>query len=757
MRPPIALVCPAVALGILGTAAQVVLVRELLVAFTGNELTIALTLAVWVLAVAAGSLVFAKMSPSRRPSAATIVIITALAVPFQVVSIRLLHAAVSGVGEMLSPWIMALLALAGASPPAVLTGAAFVALAAGAAGATSERPLPLVYGFEALGAALAGLALGAYLLDAWNPLAIVALAGLVGLAGAWAALPAAAPRRRAWPRKVVLAAAAAVLLVLIAGSNRADWALRQAEWRPLKLGLVTESRYNCIVVASRDSIHHFYETGALAFTIPDPMYAEESAHIPLAYHPGPHRVLVIGGVGSGVIGEILKHKCVIAVDYVEPDPVLVSAIETFAPPGWLRGTLPGLVGAYYGDGREYVARTRSMYDVAIVCVGSPTTLQVNRYYTLEFLRSAERILDRNGILALKIPVGGSYLGPDAGSLVATIVEAARKVFPNVLVLPGEYVHILASPGLDLAGQTGLVSERLARRRVEASYVNQFVLWDRLSPRRIAEVDSVLAVYDSGVANSDLRPVAFSSAISIWQKHFRGGGLVSRLSGSLTSPRAGLLLLAAGLVCAAACGLVRGARASFPDLLALYFVGLTTMSTQILCILGYQIASGYIYSRIAAIVAAFMVGMGVAATLCGLSRRIASQRWTSYLAGLGLALSPMVVLAALRRLGGDPRQMPAGAADVVFPAIALATGFLGGLAFAQRSAAMESRIPAVSRRAALAYSADLAGACVAGLATGLLMVPGLGMAGTAYAISGAGLAALAVVAIWKSTCLRCPPR
>ena len=349
------------------------------------------------------------------------------------------------------------------------------------------------------------------------------------------------------------------------------------------------------------------------------------------------------------------------------------------------------------------------------------------------------------------------MGPDAGSLVATIVEAARKVFPNVLVLPGEYVHILASPGLDLAGQTGLVSERLARRRVEASYVNQFVLWDRLSPRRIAEVDSVLAVYNPGVANSDLRPMAFSSAISIWQKHFRGGGLVSRLSGSLTSPRAGLLLLAAGLVCAAACGLVRGARASFPDLLALYFVGLTTMSTQVLCILGYQIASGYIYSRIAAIVAAFMVGMGVAATLCGLSRRMASQRWSSYLAGLGLALSPMVVLAALRRLGGDPRQMAAGAADVVFPAIALATGALGGLAFAQRSAAMESRIPAVSRRAALAYSADLAGACVAGLATGLLMVPGLGMAGTAYAISGAGLAALAVVAMWKSICLRCPPR
>ncbi|MFZ1948146.1 MAG: hypothetical protein WAW06_11420, partial [bacterium] len=212
MSPRAALACPTVALGVLSAAAQVVLIRELLVAFTGNELTIALTLAAWVLAVAAGSLLFSRLSPGRRPSAATLLIITALVVPFQVVSIRLLHAAVSGVGEMLSPSLMALLTAAGAFPPAVLLGAAFVAILAGAAGADSARPLPLVYGLEALGAGAAGLALGGYFLEAWNPLAVAALAGLVGLAGALTVGPAE-PRRLRSIRTAVIAPAAVVLLV----------------------------------------------------------------------------------------------------------------------------------------------------------------------------------------------------------------------------------------------------------------------------------------------------------------------------------------------------------------------------------------------------------------------------------------------------------------------------------------------------------------------------------------------------------------
>ena len=49
------------------------------------------------------------------------------------------------------------------------------------------------------------------------------------------------------------------------------------------------------------------------------------------------------------------------------------------------------------------------------------------------------------------------------------------------------------------------------------------------------------------------------------------------------------------------------------------MGLTTMFTEILLVLSFQIVSGYMYGRIAALVASFMFGMGLASSLAG-SRR-----------------------------------------------------------------------------------------------------------------------------------------
>lgn len=39
-------------------------------------------------------------------------------------------------------------------------------------------------------------------------------------------------------------------------------------------------------------------------------YQEMIAHLPLASHPDPKRVLVIGGGDGGVLREVVKHECV---------------------------------------------------------------------------------------------------------------------------------------------------------------------------------------------------------------------------------------------------------------------------------------------------------------------------------------------------------------------------------------------------------------------------------------------------------------
>ena len=50
-------------------------------------------------------------------------------------------------------------------------------------------------------------------------------------------------------------------------------------------------------------------------------YQEMIAHIPIASHPDPKTILVVGGGDGGVIREALKHKSVEKVTLVDIDEV----------------------------------------------------------------------------------------------------------------------------------------------------------------------------------------------------------------------------------------------------------------------------------------------------------------------------------------------------------------------------------------------------------------------------------------------------
>jgi spermidine synthase len=518
-----------------------------------------------------------------------------------------------------------------------------------------------------------------------------------------------------------------------------------------------DSKYGNIVVTGRDSIYQFFENGALAFTVPDARYAEECAHLPLLHHPGPLTVLVLGAAGSGIVHEVIKHPSVTRVDFVELDPSLFSMVREFAPRGWLDGNGRASVTSYFGDGRERVAKTADTYDVVIVSVGMPTSLQTNRYYTREFFRSARERLERDGILAVKLATPEAFVGPETAALAASIRYALSAVFPNLVMLPGDYIQILASPGLDLKTQTPLVMERLESRGLRPSFVNQFVLWDRLAPMNRAQLDSVVGSCDRGQVNSDDRPVAFALALSLWEKQMAGRHSLLSFAARLDFAGCTLLLVVLGFAVIGLC--MAGCRLSvkaLPPLIMVYSVGLATMFTQVLVILAFQIASGYIYGRIAAVVAAYMAGMGLAAAVAAArspSPRAGLTRWLCPL----LAVPPLSVPLALHLVAGHPRSLPGWAPDAIFVGIAALTGYLGGAVFSAASAALAAEMETKGRAAALAYSMDLAGASVAAFVTGLVVIPALGILRSASAISAVVLVASGLAVIVSGACSRPRPR
>jgi spermidine synthase len=721
-------------LGLFETMSQVVLIRELLVAFTGNELTIATVLAIWLITVSLGSMAAGRGRAPRAGSGglAALFIIAGVLALFQVILVRFLRPDLASAGEVLGPSLTVALTAAGVCPSAFALGALFVGLVRFGAERSHSSPLAATYGGEALGAGLAGFLLSLWLLEAATPVAIAAAGTGIGALAALLTVRAAARR----PRLALTASAVATLALsaaVLAYSPRIDLDSRGAEFSPFKVVRSEDTKYGNIVVAERGELHDFYESGAFAFTIVDPMFAEETVHIPMLYHARPVDVLIVGSSGSGVIREALKHPSVKRVVFVEMDPAIIYLSRIYAPPGYM-GQEGVDAWPVLGDARAYVARAAPSYDVIILATGLPLSLQINRLYTVEFFRAARRALAPGGLIGLSIASEGAYIGPEQAGLIISLANAMASVFEHVDILPGDTIHITASDS-PLAGRRRDLASAMAARALDTAYINAFVLEDRLAPLRTAQLDSVLAMYNHGEVNSDARPVAFSCALAVWAKQFGTGRALDWVTARLGLGTSALMLAAAAAAVIALFALAAGAgAAAAPPLACLYSSGFTTMFTTVMLMLCFQISRGYVYTRLAILIAAFMLGLGLTATLLGRRMARAPERTSLTLLQAAMTSLPLLVLAAFGAARSPGGLFAGSAGDAVYILLALAAGAAGAGVFAASSGALARRGIEATRAGALAYSIDLIGASLAGFTTGFLTIPALGLSGAAMAVS-----------------------
>lgn len=99
-------------------------------------------------------------------------------------------------------------------------------------------------------------------------------------------------------------------------------------------------------------------------------YQEMIAHIPLASHPNPKKVLVIGGGDGGVVREVLKHPSVEEVVLCDIDEAVIRVSKTYLP--HMSSLLSSSrVKVHIGDGFAYLSKNTSTYDVIITDSSDP--------------------------------------------------------------------------------------------------------------------------------------------------------------------------------------------------------------------------------------------------------------------------------------------------------------------------------------------------------------------------------------------------
>jgi spermidine synthase len=591
------------AIGFISTVSQVMLMRELVATFYGNELLFGLSLMAWLAWGAVGAWgIGSRLAQRKRPSPFTFALGLGAIAPLLIAQMALLR----GIRII---W--------GTTPGAyvdfgstVLTVLLIPALFCPLAGLLFTLGTRLMlerhgtaghaYFFESCGAVVGGLLVSfvfIYLLSAFQViLSLSALAFMSALYLVWA--------RRRHTMFVLPPLTIALGGIVLAGGSVLDrWTLSW-QWRDIVSH--AESPYGRLTVQARDGQIVFYTNGLLSFETQS-TFPEEVAHFPLLAHPYPRHVLLIGGGVAGDLREILKHP-IQNVTYVELDPQIITMARVHLPPPEAKIFEEPRVRVILSDGRRYVANApRHSFDVIILDLPPPTTGSLNRFYTREFFAQVRQALRPDGLFALGLPSAENYWSPELMRRNLSVYETLKTAFPAVLALTsGDHLFFLATSGafpIDAAAMSERLSARaIQTRQVTPSYIEYVFSNDRFTAdqRRLASKSAVRL-------NEDLVPICYYYDLALWLSRFYPA------VGELFE-RAGLINLAWLSLPWALIVLLTRYRRRWAVPVAIAGVGLAHMMLQVVILIAFQTEHGTVYSGVGMVVTAFMAGLAVGSAL-----------------------------------------------------------------------------------------------------------------------------------------------
>ncbi len=744
-------------IGFTAVIAQIVFMRELVVVFYGNEISFGLILATWLLwtAVGGGVLGRLRLPLAPRTMVGALQLAAGLTIPATIVLVRSARIRYQVTpGEILGPGAMLLTSVIALAAFCALSGWLFAAaghLYSCECGASSARAGGTIYLLEAIGSCLGGLLASVVLLRYCTAMQI---AFLVLVVNALCAACVVAEHGRS--RLMMTAGIAAISVLMFAWlAPRLDATSQARLWRGFHLVASADSVYGRLDIVESEATRSVYENGLAAFHAEDPASAEEAVHFALLQHPHPRSLLLIGGGLNGSLAQALQHPSLARLDYVELDPKIISLAERYFPEPALRSPRVHL---HNLDGRLFLKTTASRFDVIIVNLPEPQTAQLNRFYTREFFAEAARKLNPAGVLSFRLRGAENYISPELGGFLRCIHKTLRSVFPDVVVIPGETIHFSAS---NQAGMLTVSPEtllaRLRERNLHTRYVREYYIPFRMMPDRMRDLERELRAGHATPVNTDLSPSAYYFGVTLWSANFASAyrQWFSWLAGVKFTSLLLVTVFPVALASVAVRWFAAGRRRQKAIAgLCVATMGTVLMALQILLLLGFQAIYGYVYYQLAILIAAFMAGMAAGSWL--VLRRSSPGAQASVrpyaLAGLqaAAAASPLLLYALLRTL--TTITSSAGlllASEILFPAVAIVFGVMGGYQFQVASRVYFS--PADRSRSGLAalYAMDLLGACLGAILVSAYLVPVFGMFKSACLISAAALVAI-VAALPRSS-------
>ena len=702
---------------------QSLLIRELLVVLYGNEIAIGIILAFWLFWTGAGSLLGSRLfkeSPSRLLFN-SVYIFFSITIILEFILVRNIRGILSfEPGEIISPFAVFSISTFALLPFAVINGLLFYLCIQIASGRLGYKGVGFVYSLDAFGDMMGGIAFSFLFVFLFSPLENLYIVMMINLFFIMIISLVENIKARVKITVFLLFFSFSLFGFLV---KPAENYLVKREWRGFNVVETKSSLYGDLLITKHKDTYSLYENGVMAFTFPFRMDSEESVHFPLLESKSLKRVLIIGSGVRGLLTEVLKYP-VNEVDYLELDPALINFVKPYLAPPDRKALDDVRVKVFNEEARVFLNHYKGdKFDAVLLNTPAPYTAYLNRFYTYEFFERIKSILNAGGVLSFTLPSKEDYLTREMRNFDASIYHTLRKVFPHIMLIPGNKLRFIASLSPDfLTYDVDVLSKRMAGYGLKTKFVNKYYFKMRFLPWHIDYVRRTLNNTAAVRLNYDFKPISYYYGMEFFFSHFRSRlrnffNMFTKLDSNVYFIAIFIFILLIFII----------KKSRMLDV-CIFSMGALGMGSVVLSVLGYQIVFGYVYHKVGLINAVFMLGAALGAAWA--NRKINHPKMKTVIYSLLLGGIYMWCIPYVFKI----LKYALPAMEVISLFLPLFMGFIVGFTFPLANRLYNKNKELSAQSVGLFYFYDLIGGAAAGVLLSLIFIPLYGLFTSAGIIS-----------------------
>lgn len=424
--------------GFSSAIAQVLLIRELLTIFRGNEFTIGIIFSAWFLGIFLG----ARFNPeAERTILEKRIYISLLLFPLiLLLVIYLSHFIpiifIRTVGTFYYITTEFILSIFLSIPVSIFIGFFFPPIVSLVSGKEGQGSGGNIYFIESIGAFVGGVVFSFILVDNQNPLGIISILLFISMLFFF---------RRNFNRRFIL-----ILLIplgIFFFSEDIEKKFFEYIWNRTHSGSLLSykrTRYQMVSLEERDGQYSIYGDGIFYYSLPDQYESRAIFHlIQSLRHKKNERVMIVGGGPGSLIYNLLKTD-ISSLYYFETDPELWGMVDRYRKIFYKDNEDNQRFKVILQDIKYFLIHSLEKFDIILCFFPPPENLMLNRFYTEDFYSLCKDHLKSDGIFITSIHGFSNYMSKELKRSIASIYKGFLGNFLYFLETSGETIYLIGA-------------------------------------------------------------------------------------------------------------------------------------------------------------------------------------------------------------------------------------------------------------------------------------------------------------------------